>query len=59
MNPVIIFLIVAAVFSFIIVSMSVRIIRPFEKGLVERLGKYQRLLEPGLHMIIPFFDTVI
>ena len=59
MNPVIIFLIVAAVFSFIIVSMSVRIIRPFEKGLVERLGKYQRLLEPGLNMIIPFFDTVI
>ena len=59
MNPVIIFLIVAAVFSFIIVSMSVRIIRPFEKGLVERLGKYQRLLGPGLNMIIPFFDTVI
>lgn len=59
MNPVIIFLIVAAVFSFIIVSMSVRIIRPFEKGLVERLGKYQRLLEPGLNMIVPFFDTVI
>jgi len=59
MNPVIIFLIVAVVFSFIIVSMSVRIIRPFEKGLVERLGKYQRLLGPGLNMIIPFFDTVI
>jgi len=59
MNPVIIFLIVAAVFSFIIVSMSVRIIRPFEKGLVERLGKYQRLLEPGLNMIVPFFDTVV
>jgi len=59
MNPVIIFLIVAAVFSFIIVSMSVRIIRPFEQGLVERLGKYQRLLEPGLNMIVPFFDTVV
>jgi len=59
MNPVIIFLIIAAVFAFIIVSMSIRIIRPFEKGLVERLGKYQRLLEPGLNMIVPFFDTVI
>jgi regulator of protease activity HflC (stomatin/prohibitin superfamily) len=59
MNPVIIFLIIAAVFSFIIVSMSIRIIRPFEKGLVERLGKYQRLLDPGLNMIVPFFDTVI
>jgi regulator of protease activity HflC (stomatin/prohibitin superfamily) len=59
MNPVIIFLIVAGVFAFIIVSMSIRIIRPFEKGLVERLGKFQRLLDPGLNMIVPFFDTTI
>ena len=59
MNPVIIFLVAAVVFAFIIVSMSIRIIRPFERGLVERLGKYQRLLEPGLNMIVPFFDTVI
>lgn len=59
MNPVILFLAVAIVFAFIIVSMSVRIIRLFEKGLVERLGKFQRLLDPGLNMIIPFFDTVI
>ena len=59
MNPVIIFLVAAVVFAFIIVSMSIRIIRPFERGLVERLGKYQRILEPGLNMIVPFFDTVI
>ncbi|MDZ4724210.1 MAG: SPFH domain-containing protein [candidate division Zixibacteria bacterium] len=59
MNPVIIFLIVALVFSFIIVSSSIRIIRPFEKGLVERLGKFQRVLDPGLNMILPFFDTVL
>jgi regulator of protease activity HflC (stomatin/prohibitin superfamily) len=59
MNTVVIFLIVAAVFSFIIVSMSIRIIRPFERGLVERLGKFQRILEPGLNMIVPFFDTVV
>jgi len=59
MNPVIIFLAVAVVFSFIIVAASIRIIRPFEKGLVERLGKFQRILEPGLNMIVPFFDTVL
>jgi regulator of protease activity HflC (stomatin/prohibitin superfamily) len=59
MNAVAIFLIIAGVFAFIIVSMSIRIIRPFEKGLIERLGKYQRLLNPGLNMIMPFFDTVI
>jgi regulator of protease activity HflC (stomatin/prohibitin superfamily) len=44
---------------FIVVAMSIRIIRPFEKGLVERLGKFQRILDPGLNMIVPFFDTVI
>ncbi|MDF1543936.1 MAG: SPFH/Band 7/PHB domain protein [bacterium] len=59
MNLVLLFLAAAVVFAFIIVAMSIRIIRPFEKGLVERLGKYQRLLDPGLNLIAPFFDTVI
>ncbi|MFH1372503.1 MAG: SPFH domain-containing protein [bacterium] len=59
MNPAIIFLIVFVIFGFIIVSMSVRIVRPFERGIVERLGKYQRILDPGLNMIVPFFDTVL
>jgi regulator of protease activity HflC (stomatin/prohibitin superfamily) len=59
MNPVTIFLIVAVIFAFIIVAASIRIVRPFEKGLVERLGKFQRVLDPGLNMIIPFFDTVL
>ena len=57
-NPVILFLGVAIVLTFIVVIMSIRIIRPFERGLVERLGKFQRILEPGLNMIVPFFDTV-
>lgn len=59
MNPVVLFLLAAAIFAFIIVAMSIRIIRPFERGLVERLGKYQRILDPGLNMIMPFFDVVI
>jgi len=59
MNPVYIFLIAIVAFAFIIVPMSIRIVRPFERGLVERLGKFQRILEPGLNMIMPFFDTVV
>jgi len=60
MNPAIaVALGVIALFAFILVSMSIRIIRPFERGLIERLGKYQRILEPGLNMIVPFFDTVV
>ena len=58
MNPVVLFLIVAIVFAFILVTAAIRIVRPFERGLVERLGRFQRVLEPGLNLIIPLFDTV-
>ncbi len=46
------------VFAFVYVASAIRIIRPYEKGVVERLGKYQRTFEPGLHIIIPFLDRV-
>lgn len=59
MNPVMIFLIIAAFFALIVVLSAIRIIRPFERGLVERLGKFQRILNPGLNLIMPFIDTVI
>lgn len=55
----IIFVAVLVFFAFIVATMSFKIIRPYEKGLVERLGKYQRLLDSGLNIIIPFFDTII
>jgi len=57
-NEVGILIIVVVVLAFALVTMSVRIIRPYEKGLVERLGKFQRVLDPGLNLILPFFDTV-
>jgi len=50
---------VIVIFAFILGGMSIRIIRPFEKGLIERLGKYQRTLDPGLNLIMPFFDRVL
>ncbi len=50
---------VIVVFAFVLGSMSIRIIRPFERGLVERLGKYQRTLSPGLNLILPFVDTLM
>lgn len=50
---------VVVVFAFILGAMSIKIIRPYEKGLVERLGKYQKTLDPGLNLIMPFFDIVL
>ncbi len=37
---------------------GIKILRPYEKGVVERLGKYQRTVESGLVMIIPFIETI-
>jgi len=59
MEPVTLLLIVFGVLVFALVVSSVRTIRPFERGLVERLGKFQRTLEPGLNMIFPLTDRVI
>lgn len=37
---------------------GIRIVRPYEKGLVERLGKYQRTVDSGLHIIVPVIDKM-
>ena len=50
-------LIVVVVILFIIivgVLSGIRIMRPTHRGLVERLGKYNRYCGPGIHLIIPF-----
>ncbi|MFC1737893.1 SPFH domain-containing protein [Planctomycetota bacterium] len=38
---------------------GIRILRPTHRGLVERLGKYQRFAMPGFHWIIPIIDKMI
>ncbi len=37
---------------------AIRIVRPYEKGVVERFGKYQHTFDSGLHFIIPFVDRI-
>ena len=44
---------------FIIILSGAKIVRPYEKGVVERLGKYARICEPGLNIIIPIFERMI
>lgn len=44
---------------FVIAATGLKIIRPWQKGLVERLGKYQRTAGSGLTIIIPFMETLI
>lgn len=54
----VIVLAVFGVFLFIYVASGVRIVRPYQRGLIEQLGKYKETVDPGLRIIIPFFQNV-
>lgn len=43
---------------FFLALAGIRIVRPYEKGLIERLGKYQRTAESGLTIIVPVIDKM-
>src|SRR4051794_14815853 len=45
-------------FVVIVVLRAVRIIPQARAGVVERLGRYQRTLDPGLALLIPFVDRL-
>jgi regulator of protease activity HflC (stomatin/prohibitin superfamily) len=47
-----------AVFILIIAAASIKIISPYQKGVVERLGRYVRTADPGLTIIVPFLDRL-
>jgi regulator of protease activity HflC (stomatin/prohibitin superfamily) len=49
------YLIIPAIFLFFI---GIRIVRPTERGLIERLGKYHNFANPGFHWIIPVIDRI-
>jgi regulator of protease activity HflC (stomatin/prohibitin superfamily) len=54
----VVFGLIVAFVVLIYVAAAIKIVRPYEKGIVERLGKYQRTYDSGLHLIIPFVDKL-
>ena len=54
----IILLAILAVFVFVVAIASIRIVQPYQKGVIERLGRYLRTVQPGLTLIIPFVDSI-
>lgn len=52
-------LIIIAVVVFIIAATGLKIVQPYQKGLIERLGKYQRTVDSGLTLIIPFIERIV
>ena len=49
---------VIALFAIIVLARAIRIVPQASAGVVERLGKYQRTLSPGLTIIVPFVDRL-
>ncbi|MCY4412310.1 MAG: SPFH/Band 7/PHB domain protein [Caldilineaceae bacterium] len=54
----IVLLAILALFVFVVAIASIRIVQPYQKGVIERLGRYQRTVQPGLTLIIPFVDSI-
>ena len=57
-SPVLIVFMAIALVAIIIVICSIRIVRQSTSAVVERLGKYNRTLDTGVHFIIPFIERM-
>jgi regulator of protease activity HflC (stomatin/prohibitin superfamily) len=51
-------LVVIGLLVLFVLSRAVRIVPQARAGIVERLGRYQRTLDPGLALIVPFIDRL-
>jgi regulator of protease activity HflC (stomatin/prohibitin superfamily) len=58
MEAGLILLIVLAVVAVVLAKLTVKVIPQAQAGVVERFGRYQRTLLPGLAIVVPFVDRV-
>lgn len=56
MSTIIIVLICLAAVAFVILGFSIKIVHQSTAVVIERLGKFHRVLDTGVHFILPFFD---
>jgi regulator of protease activity HflC (stomatin/prohibitin superfamily) len=55
---VVIVLAVVALMLFVLAAKSIRIVRPYQRGVIERLGKFHSTIDPGLRFLVPFMDKL-
>jgi len=55
---VIALLVVLVIFVLVTILRSIRIIPQAYAGIVERLGRYHKTLQPGLNLLVPFIDRL-
>ena len=57
-DPILVVLIVIGVALLLYAAKALKIVTQFEKGLVERFGRFDRMADPGLRFIIPFIERI-
>src|SRR4029450_12201772 len=58
MSGVLIALVVVAVLVLVGLVLSVRVVQPYEKGVLFRLGRVVGVREPGLRLIVPLIEVL-
>lgn len=53
------YIILAFLCSIIVVKWGIIIVRPTDRGLIERFGKYSRFATPGLNFMVPFVEKAL
>ncbi len=59
MEQIVLLFAVLAVVLIVIAASGFRVVRPYEKGLIEFLGRYQRTVDSGLRWVMPFVKRLI
>src|SRR5437773_7000218 len=57
-----VYVMLLAAFAFVLLvfaAAGIKIIRPYQRGLVERLGRYHSTVDPGLRLIVPVIDRMV
>ena len=52
-----VFLVIIAVLFIVFVGKSVYLVKQAETIIIERFGKFERILMPGIHFVIPFIEA--
>ena len=58
MSVIVVLIIAVVIVGVAVLVSAVKIVRPYQRGLVERLGKYKTTRQPGLTLIVPFVETM-
>ena len=50
--------VVLGIIAIVGIVLGVRVVQQMQVGIIQRLGKFHKTIEPGLHLIVPFIDHV-